>query len=197
MGIDTRFWGPSGWQLFHRIAFHSKNTQVLENMGEVLPCKFCRKSTSYFVRKHPLRGNAARWLYDIHNMVNDKLRKQCATDPKVVNPGPDPTFEKVESYYKNKTLDGIHGGKFLLSIAVNFTMTPLRLKIQKRFLENLAKAYPRFAEYYERNPPDFQNYPEWMNGFVKGSIAEVRSFESKCKHGKTCRRKRGGSRRLL
>lgn len=130
-------------------------------------------------------------------MVNDKLRKQCATDPKVVNPGPDPTFEKVESYYKNKSLDGIHGGKFLLSIAVNFTMTPLRLKIQKRFLENLAKAYPRFAEYYEKNPPDFENYPEWMNGFVKGSINEVRSFESKCKHGKTCRRKRGGSRRLV
>jgi hypothetical protein len=193
MGIDTRYWGGSGWELFHTIAFHS-NPAVLKNMGEILPCKFCRNSTMRFMKKHPLK-NPARWVYEIHNMVNDKLRTQCKDDPKVVNPGEDPTFEEVERKYRNKKVTNL-GDKFLLSIAVNFTRTPKRLDIQKRFLSNLAISYPEFGKYYKENPPNFSHYAEWMNGFVKGSIEEVKSFQSKCKHGKTCRKK-GGSRRRL
>lgn len=198
MGIDTRFWGPSGWDLFHRIAFHSKDPhKVLANIAEVLPCKFCRNSTRKYVKDLPYdKRDPAKWLYDIHNMVNHKLRTQCSKDPNVINPGPNPSFEEVTKRFKTKSLNELVGQEFLLSVAVNFTPTPRRTEIQKRFLHNLAEAYPLFKEFYNKTQPNFQNYAEWMNGFTQISISHVKSYESKCKHGKTCRKSQRGGRRI-
>lgn len=198
MGIDTRFWGPSGWDLFHRIAFHSKNPhKVLANIAEVLPCKFCRNSTRRFVKELPYNKNdPGKWLYDIHNKVNHKLRTQCSKDPKVVDPGENPSFEEVKTRFKSKLLNELVGQEFLLSVAVNFTPTPRRTEIQKRFLHNLAEAYPLFKDFYQKNPPNFHNYAEWMNEFTQISISHVKSYESKCKRGKTCRKPHGGGRRI-
>jgi len=87
--MDTRFWGPSGWRLLHLVAASDLGTrrdQVKEWFGlleYVLPCKYCRASFHDYIRKLPLTDDIvadptrfSRWLYDIHNMVNDKLRKQ-------------------------------------------------------------------------------------------------------------------------
>ena len=196
--MDTRFWGPPGWDLLHRIAFHSKHPhKLLANISEILPCKFCRESTSLYVKLEPYTPkDPGRWLYNIHNRVNHKLRSQCHNDPKVVNPGPDPKFNEVVEKFKNKTLTGVHGGDFLLSIAVNFTPTPKRTAIQKRFFKNLAEAYPLFEEYYKQHPPVFSDYAKWMHKFTGGSIEKVESYKSLCKHGKTCRRLKGGRRRI-
>jgi len=196
MGIDTRYWGPSGWDLFHRVAFHSTNPHnLLKNMAEVLPCKFCRNSTRQYVRELPYNShNPAKWVYDIHNKVNHKLRTQCAKDPKVVDPGPDPSFEEIQKRYKSRTLDEKVGEEFLVSIAVN---TPRKLGIQRKFLKHLAEAYPLFDSFYKENPPNFSKYPEWMNKFAQISIKEVEKHKSKCKKGKTCRKPKGGNRRLF
>jgi hypothetical protein len=87
--MDTRFWGPSAWCLFHLIAAeerHMDPTAVgrwFELMEFVLPCKFCRASFHQYVRLEPLPPNAirdrdrmSRWMYNIHNRVNGKLRGQ-------------------------------------------------------------------------------------------------------------------------
>jgi hypothetical protein len=196
--MDTRFWGPSSWDLFHRIAVHSSNPhEVLKNIAEVLPCKFCRNSTARFVKELPYDShNPAKWLYDIHNKVNHKLRSQSLKDPKVVNPGPDPSFEEVQKRFQSRSLHELVGQEFLLSVAVNFTPTPKRIQIQKRFLYNLSKAYPLFETFLKQNPPDFHKYSEWMNKFTKISIEKVKEYKSKCKKGRTCRKPKGGGRRL-
>lgn len=196
--MDTRYWGPSGWQLLHTIAFKSKDPDnLLSSLGDFLPCKFCRNSTKKFIKDLPYnKHNPAKWLFDIHNKVNHKLRSQCANDPKVINPGPDPVFEQVEKQYEHKTLDGVIGNEFLLSIAINFKYTPTKLKIQKLFLKHLAEAYPLFAKFVHEHPPDFRNYAEWMNKFTHISLEKALSFKSKCKKGKTCRRQNGGNKRL-
>jgi len=196
--MDTRFWGPSGWDLFHRIAAHSNHPdEVLKHMAEVLPCKFCRNSTRRFIKNHPYdKNDPEKWLYEIHNMVNHKLRSQCHNDPKVINPGPNPTFEEVREKFRGRSFDELFGQEFLLSVAVNFKPTPRKTEIQKRFLQNLAKAYPLFDSFYRKNHPNFKNYPEWMNGFTKISIQTVESYRSKCKLGKTCRKPHGGGRRI-
>ena len=196
--MDTRFWGPPGWDLFHRISFHSDNPhEVLKHIAEVLPCKFCRNSTRKFIKDLPYDSkDPAKWLYEIHNKVNHKLRTQCSKDPKVINPGPDPSFEEIKKRYKNKSLNKLVGSNFLLSIAVNFKNTSRRLEIQKRFINNLSLAYPRFSKFVNNNPPNFSNYSIWMQKFTQGSIEEVEKFKSKCKRGKTCRKKRGSGRRL-
>jgi hypothetical protein len=142
------------------------------------------------------KQNPAKWLYDIHNKVNHKLRTQCSKDPKVVNPGPDPSFEEVKKRFKYRSLNELFGQEFLLSIAVNFTATPRRTEIQKHFLSNLAEAYPFFKSFYDTHKPNFQNYAEWMNGFTNISISRVKSYESRCKYGKTCRKPQGGGKRI-
>ena len=118
--MDTRFWGPSAWQLFHLIAFKADHPDdVLNQMKDILPCRFCRESTTQFVKEHPLRGDPGKWLYDLHNRVNDKLRSQCKDDPAVADPGPDPSFAEVKAKYMALKSTAVPGRDFLFSIAVN------------------------------------------------------------------------------
>lgn len=115
--MDTRFWGPSGWKLLHLITFtyepDIENQQLLtknflETLPYILPCKYCRASLTDYYRQLPYekkseengvetvlesREKFTRWMYDIHNLVNDKLRKQG------LNPSPNPSFAEVKEFY--------------------------------------------------------------------------------------------------
>ena len=222
MGVDTRFWGPSGWQLFHLIAFRSDHpTDVLSIMQDVLPCKFCRESTTEYVKEHPLQGDAGKWLYDIHNKVNHKLRTQCKDNPDVINPGPDPTFEEVKERYASMTAVDVPGRDFLFSIASNYPSKPTSpdMELQKTFMDRLSKAYPfpklrkAFQSYMKSRAMELDSkkeYMKWMYGLLyrlgqtidveipsyKGYVQRVMYYTSGCDkpsyRGKTCRRVDGG-----
>ena len=100
--MDTRFWGPSGWKLLHLIAAEPGDTAVYEwfkLLPFVLPCKYCRASLQEYYEKKPLtleivRSNFGRWLYEIHNLVNAKLRDQGILKTA------DPSWPSVRDYYK-------------------------------------------------------------------------------------------------
>jgi hypothetical protein len=221
--MDTRYWGASAWQLFHLVAFKSKHPDdVLNQMKDVLPCKYCRASTTEFVGKHPLRGDPGRWLYEIHNMVNNKLRTQCKEDPAVINPGPDPTFEDVKAYYMSLKPTAVPGADFLGSIAANYpdNPEPEQMATQRTFLHALHEAYPFpelrevYAKYITAHEPALSSrkaYMKWMYGLLsalskktkvymrsfKGWAHHLAYFKSGCSkktyHGKTCRKTAGGS----
>jgi hypothetical protein len=88
--MDTRFWGPSGWRLLHLIAADRSVPERKEKVKEwfdlleyVLPCKYCRASFHDYTQLQPLTleimdsaDTFGKWLYDIHNRVNGKLRGQ-------------------------------------------------------------------------------------------------------------------------
>jgi hypothetical protein len=117
--MDTRFWGPSGWKLLHMISFNYEysveNSYVFANFFEtipfILPCKFCRSSLTDFYKKYPYRLednngkegtmnpllDVKKWMYNIHNCVNGKLRAQG------LYPSSNPTYANVREYY-NKLL---------------------------------------------------------------------------------------------
>ena len=225
--MDTRFWGPSGWQLFHLVAFKSppeEAREVLDDMKDVLPCKFCRASTTQFVKDHPPKAPYGKWLYEIHNMVNNKLRTQCADDPKVINPGPDPEFEDIKSKYDRiKKPDAVPGRDFLMAVSYNFPTSPepKDMSTQREFLHHLAKAYPYselrrvFQRYLKAHEPTLtsqRSYTHWMYGLMKelsetikvpirsyrGYMAHLAYYKSGCSgksyKGKTCRRVVGGGR---
>jgi len=222
MGIDTRWWGPSGWQLFHLVAFKSEHPDdVLNDMKDVLPCRFCRESTTQFVKEHPLRGNPAKWLYDIHNRVNRKLRTQAETDPTIVNPGEDPSFEEVKKKYESMKPTAVPGRDFLFAIAYNYPESPEPhdMATQRTFLHHLADAYPFqklrrvFAKYVDEHEPTLssrRSYMKWMYELLKrlseevgqdiqtfkGYSHHVAYYKSGCSkktyHGKTCRKLSGG-----
>lgn len=212
--MDTRYWGPSGWQLFHLIAFRSAHPEdVLLQMKDVLPCKFCRASTTEFVHTHPLRGDPARWLYEIHNMVNHKLRSQCKDDPNVINPGEDPSFESIKDHYMKLKPTEIPGRDFLFSIAVNYPDKPEQedMARQRVFMEKLSVEFPfySFEQYVKRHPVELQSkktYLKWMYGLLKflapkfhtmlpsfkGYVMRGMYYKSGCTkktyRGKTCRK---------
>ena len=104
--MDTRFWGPSGWKLLHTMSFiydpinKDQTAEFIAVLPFILPCKFCRYSlTCYYEKysyKNALRSSEsfAKWMYTIHNCVNDKLRKQG------LHPSPNPPYLKVKRLYK-------------------------------------------------------------------------------------------------
>jgi len=108
--MDTRFWGPSGWKLLHLITFDYKESttnsiiyaQFFETLPYILPCKFCRASLTDYYKQLPFKINNSltdgldlkKWMYNIHNCVNNKLRKQG------LNPTKDPTFHDVKKFYE-------------------------------------------------------------------------------------------------
>ena len=113
-GLMTRLWGPSGWLFLHCVSFgypykiDPTNPEHIEKqndyyrffyyLGKVMPCKYCRNSyMEFFTKTSPMsnlgtRKEFTKWLYDIHNMVNDKLGvPKCEI----------PTFEEVEEKYQS------------------------------------------------------------------------------------------------
>jgi len=223
MGVDTRYFGPSGWQLFHLIAFFSPSPEkTLNLMADVLPCKFCRASTTKFVKDHPLRGNPGKWMYEIHNMVNNKLRTQCRGDPAVIDPGNDPSFEDVKKRYEEMTPTQVPGRDFLFSVASNYPEKPEPedMCLQREFIKNLAETYPfeklrtTFQKYMKKTEhvslESRKRYMKWMYGLLyelsktagsdiptyKGFVARTMYYTSGCSKktykGKTCRRTKIG-----
>jgi hypothetical protein len=92
MGLLPKIWGPHMWESIHAIVFAypvnptEEDKQNYRNffvaLGFVLPCCYCSKSYSGFIRdgEHMLtdealscRDNLTRWVYDLHNRVNLKL----------------------------------------------------------------------------------------------------------------------------
>ena len=113
-GLMTRIWGPSGWLFLHCITFgypykiDPNNKEHLEKqndyykffyyLGKVLPCKYCRISYMDFFTENSImhaletRKDLTKWLYDIHNLVNNKLGvPQCEQ----------PSFEDIETQYQS------------------------------------------------------------------------------------------------
>jgi hypothetical protein len=127
--MDTRFWGPAGWQLIHHIAQepHEKDRAAVADwfrlLPYVLPCKYCRASLTDYLEAQPLMpatlGSAAafsRWTYDLHNRVNAKLRGQGLLQT------PDPAWPTVRDRYKTEHATlckprPLLGWNFLISVA--------------------------------------------------------------------------------
>src|SRR3990167_988983 len=135
--MDTCFWGPDGWKLSHSIVHMFPNNPsnddklyyylFFESFKYILPCIYCRRSFSEYTQKHPIinclknKDSLTKWLYDIHNMVNDKLRKQG------YNTKQDPSYDNICQYYDNYINDinyndciNMPGWDFLYCIFYNY-----------------------------------------------------------------------------
>jgi len=107
--MDTRFWGPSGWTMLHLITFDYKYSPInavtysyfFDSIPYILPCKFCRASLTDYYRQYPFKiynkinpsFDLKKWMYNIHNCVNNKLRKQ------ELNPNTNPKYSDIKDLY--------------------------------------------------------------------------------------------------
>lgn len=131
--MDTRYWGPSGWRLLHLITFSKDKLPsaplqlFFDELPFVIPCKFCRTSLSQYYEELVMpvtlqEESGQRFLYDVHNKVNGKLKKQGLNEKR------NPSFESIKMVY-NKYLESSCSAKsflgwdFLISIA-NITPGP-------------------------------------------------------------------------
>jgi hypothetical protein len=96
-GMNTKFWGPNLWNFLftsilgsYPVCVKTKYHKEIRNqylrmiyaLQYTLPCKFCRKSFSKFIKYlNPKKFSKYRitmfyWLYLIKDLVNKKLLKQ-------------------------------------------------------------------------------------------------------------------------
>ena len=92
-GMLTTVWGPSMWHYLHTMSFnypvnptaqdkkHYRN--VILNLQNTLPCKYCRINLKNNLKAHPLkmchmenRRTFSYYVYRLHEVVNKMLGKQ-------------------------------------------------------------------------------------------------------------------------
>jgi hypothetical protein len=169
--MDTKFWGPSGWRLLHLITFaytpkkKDDVRRLFESLAYVLPCKFCRASFQEYIDEDPvepaLRSKAtlSKWLWRIHNRVNEKLRGQGLLH------GEDPSYESVRDIYEERLKEAgeFEGWDFLFSVAENHpycrlarqslpmkecpTVVPLHSTLRQKNKWNVLSCDERMAKY--------------------------------------------------
>ena len=77
--------------------------QFFESIPYILPCKFCRTSLTDYYKQYPFTSyvnmnpmlDVKKWMYHIHNCVNNKLRIQG------LNPTPNPKYSVVKKTYED------------------------------------------------------------------------------------------------
>jgi hypothetical protein len=216
--MDTRFFGPSGWQLLHLVTFLKGNMEhkqaFFKVMPDVLPCKYCRESTTEFYKEIKPDLNLAYWMYKLHDRVNQKLEKQHAEDPTVEKPVPSPPFEEVVTTYTKlvKELSPKKpppGRDFLLSIAYNFDPEQHNTESHRTFWEEMRYVYPTNAEGRRKiTVPDLTSSKTYLKDVyqILSQLGEMPSFKSisqrlayyksgcakKSYKGKTCRKTNTG-----
>tara|TARA_B110000008_G_C16907554_1_gene539299 strand:+ start:197 stop:811 length:615 start_codon:yes stop_codon:yes gene_type:complete len=90
--MDPNVWGPQFWDLLFYISFH---TNLKENvldihmlfglLENILPCSQCRRHYAIYRKevspltyiKREKEDSASKWLWTIHDMVNQNLGKIC------------------------------------------------------------------------------------------------------------------------
>lgn len=91
-GMLTSVWGPAAWHLLHTISFNypinpteenkKQYKDFVENLKNVLPCKYCRMNLENNLKAHPIkschmknRDTFSRYIYNLHEIINKMLGK--------------------------------------------------------------------------------------------------------------------------
>ena len=206
--MDTRFWGPSGWQLFHLVAYaHPANSEMFfNNIKNILPCKFCRASTAEFMEEgvplHPHASNTTRWVYELHSRVNKKLREQSKTDKTIAAPPPDPTLDEVSARYHTflkyspERLKVIPGADFMFALGYNYPEKPTSEQIgfHYQFWNELLDLMPYthlregYRSFVAKHPiqtalQSRSAYMHWVHKLLKRLCrGKTRTYRGMCQH---------------
>jgi hypothetical protein len=106
-GMLTSVWGPPLWHVLHTMSFNypvkpTKEQQkyyfdFFNDLKNVLPCKYCRDNYCLNLEKLPItklvlknRENFSKWLYNLHEEVNNNLGKKSGL-----------TFDEVRDRYEH------------------------------------------------------------------------------------------------
>ena len=195
--MDTRFWGPSGWNLLHLTAQVPPTEDARKFwllLPFVLPCKFCRASLSEYYKKYPVPYKGSdfpKWIWSIHNCVNAKLRSQGLSKQE------DPPFSVVHERYTEMFKQGctrteFPGFIFLFCIVDNHPdysesvpMPDIPKNIDLTFEERnqynllLPKERLSIMKEWFRSIPHALPYKEWRYSWFKHSKGLDKAFNNR------------------
>lgn len=185
--MDTRFWGPDGWKLFHCIAvtYPVKPTkkdrllykQFFVSIEHILPCIYCRQSFHQYAEELPIndyldsRTSLSYWLYLMHNKVNKKLFGQglyvdLNDDFKAIH---QKYIDLVKEINSNHCYHPLPGWDLLYCILFNYPLQkkpiePIRFKYYIIFFQTLAQLTP-FQTFRSLLSDYLKSYPisDYMN----------------------------------
>lgn len=213
--MDTRFWGKPGHKLLHSIAycysFNNENfnyenvkkmNKFMTSLKHILPCIYCRRSYSKYIKELPIKDfnneenkyNIFKWMYLIHNKINDKLRKQGYLNEK--NPKYSDILEKYKRYVKN--INCIVGWDFLYSIVFDypdysFEMSDSKYNSYINFFTILKYFLPcksireLYSKYIENNP--IENHMETKEDLKKWLYQLEKKINKRCcNYTKRCKK---------
>ena len=81
---DKKMWGPLAWHLIHNFSIKSTNNEcmfiLIKTFGYILPCPTCKKHYNYLISdiyelKKKNKNIMIKYLYEIHNIINQNLNK--------------------------------------------------------------------------------------------------------------------------
>lgn len=130
VGMAPSIWGPMMWRILHGFSYiiaekHTPRASrhlfciFLIYVSKVLPCAHCRESYTKFLKyiinsgdlEHLIHEDIQKLVYDIHNMVNQKLEKTCIPDLEIV--------KRRSKIWKTEAIDDEIFG-ILFIVALNF-----------------------------------------------------------------------------
>lgn len=213
--MDTKYWGPSGHKLLHSIAYcysfngyeenipKSKLISFFNSIKYVLPCIYCRRSYSQYIKDIPLKqfleknnNNFFKWIYLIHNKINNKLREQGYLSKK--NPKYSTILSKYKDYVKKIKKCAIMGWDFLYSIIFDYPQYSFEISKSRyngyiTFFTNLQYLLPCkkvrniYIDHFEKYPiEDYMKTREEFKKWIYKFERKVRknccsSFSKRCK----------------
>lgn len=172
--MNTASWGGKGWSFLHLVAqrYDKSKSDVYKRfftvLKDVLPCIYCRNSYAEFIGELPITDKVLSsqreftyWFYQVHNKVNDKLRKQG------LNTHDDPSFEAVYNKYERiiaeNKLDNFHMScnmwYFVMAIAFNFDPEKHNIPGYKEFMGLLVHVLPYGPKYTSVFKRALEEYP--------------------------------------
>ena len=194
-GLITKIWGPGLWVGLHSITFGYPQKPTKDDkknfreffilVGEVLPCKYCRESYRNFITTGSTkltdssmenRETLTKWLYCLHEAVNNKLGVDYGV-----------SFEDVKKRYEAYRAKC---GK--VDAKIQGCITPvINKKISYQFAENIdcsiippkiAKYFVDYAKIRKIDPEYLDNMKNLIKKYSKRDIPEWKERNKKCRN---------------
>ena len=144
MNKNIQSWGGDAWHILHTIGLNTKVTSsnktdfivFINNFKNILPCEVCKdnfyiKKNTYLMTEDSISNKEyQKWMYNIHNMVNDSIYKNKIS---------------YQDHVKlHKPVDTKKINKFTLLVINNLGKTPpFKEMLECRtYLKHLVKLHP-------------------------------------------------------
>jgi hypothetical protein len=154
--MNPTIWGPGLWRILSDVAYHSdlahstnkthheKVVQFFRSLQYLLPCRYCRDSYSSYINtlpphKHVSKRQALGWVFTIHELVNDKLRKTERLSWELY-------VQRMATWTRASSVADVWDFCFIVGINMKTTVSSaVKEKWLVRFHELLPEVYPNMS----------------------------------------------------